>query len=533
MKKVRSLIALLLLLTLLSSTIACSSTTSNSATEKPTEPAQSSKEEVAKEAEADGDDPLEVSIFFPGTSFIDRSSSPVLDVIEDKTNSKIETVEATGEEWKQKLSVLISSGTEPDLMMFQSNEMYLLNKYAADGFMVGWNDPDNNLFEQHMPTASSRINDETVKKLSDSNDVLYGLPLLRDIGYGAYFVRTDWLEALNIEKPTTLEGYFEMLRAFTEDDPDGNGENDTYGIITDKSGNFELFAGPFGLPINDWFEENGQLVYGSTHPRMKEALEFAVSVYDAGYIHPESATMDATNSSNLISSGSIGMWHAVSSTNANLIRALKEVAPEGNSEVMAVPTAEGIETGISSIARIAENIDNKPKSIAHVLGMSAQVPEEKRARIAKFIDWHYSDEGNEAITYGVEGDSYTKNDDGTYTISDGYDLDKLRQLGAWDVYMYAGYIAQRGNWHQLWDEQTVENMTNTAWSAWPKQVYFVTPTGEQVEFEIEAKRQEVFQQVVSGTMSVEEGWEKWLSEFDRLGGTTWTEEMQTEYQARK
>lgn len=534
MRQHSKLAALALALTLLLAACSGTNTPADSQTEAPKGAATQAPEVKTENTPAPADEkPLELSIFMPNTAQIDRSSSPVLDVIMQKTNTKITMVEAAGDEWKQKLSVLISSGTEPNLMLFGQGEIYMLNKYAADGFMVPWNDPASNLMQSSMPNASARIQPDAIAKLSNREGLLYALPQVRDIGYGAYFVRTDWLTKLGMEKPTTLEEYKEMLRRFTEEDPDGNGKNDTWGLIADKNGNFELFAGPFGLPLNDWFEENGQLAYGSTHPRMKDALAFATEVYKAGYIHPDSTTMDSKTKEQLMSSGVIGLWHGVSSGNANIMKALREVVPTAANEVLPVPVAAGVEKGISSIARIIENVDNKPKSISGVLAMSAKVPEDTRQKLASFVDWHYSDEGNAAITYGVESDSYKKEGDKYIIDTEKYNLDKLRQIGAWDVYTYTGYIAQRNNWYQLWDEQTVANMTNTAWSAWPKQVYFVTPKGEQIEFEVEAKRVEIFQQVVSGTMTVEEGWTKWLAEFERLGGADWTKEMQEEFAARK
>ncbi|NLG25314.1 MAG: hypothetical protein GX558_08150, partial [Clostridiales bacterium] len=157
----------------------------------------------------------------------------------------------------------------------------------------------------------------------------------------------------------------------------------------------------------------------------------------------------------------------------------------------------------------------------------------KLERLSKFIDWFYTVDGNGATTYGIEGVTYSREGDDFTILPEYEDLEKMRQIGAWDVYEAMGYIAQRANWHQLWDAETVANMTNTAWSAWAKQIYFVTPTGEQVQYQIEEKRKEIFQQIVGGTYSVDEGWDRWLAEFERLDGGIWEAEMKAEYEARK
>ena len=43
-------------------------------------------------------------------------------------------------------------------------------------------------------------------------------------------IRKDWLDKLGLEVPTTPEELLAVAKAFTEQDPDGNGKNDTYGL---------------------------------------------------------------------------------------------------------------------------------------------------------------------------------------------------------------------------------------------------------------------------------------------------------------
>lgn len=84
----------------------------------------------------------------------------------------------------------------------------------------------------------------------------------------------------------------------------------------------------------------------------------------------------------------------------------------------------------------------------------------------------------------------------------------------------------------MWDEEACTNMANTSISAMPKQIYWTTPLYEELGSELQAKRKEIFTQVLGGVYSVDEGWELWLSEFDRIGGNDMVEEMRAEYAAR-
>ena len=60
----------------------------------------------------------------------------------------------------------------------------------------------------------------------------YGLPQLSaaDGTCDLLWIRTDWLDNLGLKAPTTMDELLEVARAFRYDDPDGNGQDDTWGI---------------------------------------------------------------------------------------------------------------------------------------------------------------------------------------------------------------------------------------------------------------------------------------------------------------
>ncbi|MDT2194410.1 hypothetical protein [Paenibacillus larvae] len=44
------------------------------------------------------------------------------------------------------------------------------------------------------------------------------------------YVRKDWLDRLGLEPPVTIEEYEKVIEAFATQDPNGSGEQDTYGL---------------------------------------------------------------------------------------------------------------------------------------------------------------------------------------------------------------------------------------------------------------------------------------------------------------
>ena len=52
---------------------------------------------------------------------------------------------------------------------------------------------------------------------------IYVIPQVLEYGRNGAMIRQDWLDNLGLEMPTTQEAFVEVLRAFKNDDPNGNG----------------------------------------------------------------------------------------------------------------------------------------------------------------------------------------------------------------------------------------------------------------------------------------------------------------------
>ncbi|MGI6690626.1 MAG: extracellular solute-binding protein [Christensenellales bacterium] len=125
-------------------------------------------------------------------------------------------------------------------------------------------------------------------------------------------IRNDWLEKVGLSVPTTIDELTEVLRAFTEDDPDGNGVNDTYGA---NSLNYSLWNVPaaFGtsFALSYWTTEDGTDIY--TNADTEEYRNFLRKVhewYAAGYIDPEFITDqgDRAAARSKFASGKFGLY---------------------------------------------------------------------------------------------------------------------------------------------------------------------------------------------------------------------------------
>ncbi len=151
-----------------------------------------------------------------------------------------------------------------------------------------------------------------------SNGGLYGLPIFSS-GDGTspvLWVRQDWLDALSLEAPTNMEEFEKVMDAFTNQDPDKNGKDDTIGFALSARDNFTnwmsdasfVFGAFTGNAIpGAWYEENGELKYGSVHPGMKQGLAVMKDWASKGYLDPEAPILDPIKATESFIQGRAGM----------------------------------------------------------------------------------------------------------------------------------------------------------------------------------------------------------------------------------
>ena len=103
-------------------------------------------------------------------------------------------------------------------------------------------------------------------------------PLVTDlekasVTWWGLMMRKDWLENVGMEAPTTIDEWYDVLTAFKEGDPNGNGEQDEIPFDA-GSGGLLLFMPAFGI-TNGWYvnPETGKVGYGQYSEEYKAYLE--------------------------------------------------------------------------------------------------------------------------------------------------------------------------------------------------------------------------------------------------------------------
>lgn len=474
--------------------------------------------------------PTEISVFFDTPrAGLDRSNTPVLKEIEKKTNTKLKITEAPSGQGTEKLNLLIASGDISDIIRVDTN-LKLLNMYGTQGALQSIDD----IADKYMPNFKKSVNQDALNKMKASDNKIYTVPSIRDTGYNNFFVRQDWMKKLNLSEPKTLDDYYNLLKAFTEKDPDGNGKNDTVGTsMIENLQWFELISGPFGLPLNEWMKaDDGSLIYSPVNPRMKDALAFGIKLYKEGLMDKEFGTMKRAQFDEKASNNKIGLIDSMSSSAAKLEATLQKTIPDAKFVALqTIPVADGVKKGITCTSNIVEN--TKDKSFTSFSAISKTT--KNLEKVAKFLDAFFTDDMSTLQTFGVEGTTYTMVNNAPKYM-DNYagqnNADNRTKTGLLDCYLFGGVIENNVS-QQLYNSDTIKYISISMGNTLPKVVNFSTPTGDSAASEIDKTQKEYFTKIIMGGVSLDDGWNQWLKEFDRLGGTKWTKEVNDVYKTRK
>lgn len=238
-------------------------------------------------------------------------------LIKDKLGIDIKynwTVTNSNDAYKTKLRLMLSSGEKmPDVVAYRGDiETYDLLIESGQFMAV------DELFDKYA--------NETYKKGVSVDPAMWlpvtkegkkmALPIL-DYGYNddmVLWLRQDWMEKLNLQAPKTIDDLEKILDAFTNQDPDGNGKKDTFGLAAGMKNGYlnwmtdiSFVFGAYGTMPQVWSKgADGSLAYGSVQPGAKQALAKLKDWMDKGYMHKDSALKDDVTGSEYFTKGQAG-----------------------------------------------------------------------------------------------------------------------------------------------------------------------------------------------------------------------------------
>ena len=348
---------------------------------------------LAFAATASADEPVTISIW--GS---DRENMPfrngllTIDILQEKLGININIISAPTENLAEKYGLLMASTDIPTIVQYKAKDLLL--------YKDAWIPLNELVNETDTPNLWKVYSDPEIRrKVSDTEGNIRFIGQRTAITCGKlFFYRQDWLDKLGLETPKTTEDLYNVFKAIKEGDPNGNGEADEipFAVRTNgenKRGNVMPFIHNWGI-AETFFAEDGQVKYGATDPRMKDALEWLARCYKEGLLDQEFLTRDKTAWYSAWANDQVFMSYDWSAYIDNVNNQCKDI--EGIKIVGAVPP-EG-PTGISETRDQLQPITVDEDWNA---GIYVGASEEQKKAAMKLLDYVYSEEGMILTSFNV------------------------------------------------------------------------------------------------------------------------------------
>lgn len=153
--------------------------------------------------------------------------------LEEKVGVDIEWVLPPASAYEDNLQLTMINEDKPDVICFPTEWLTQTSFIDAceSGMFLDISDMIGNY--ENLMAHTNEISWDALDIFNDGR--IWGIPRSTVCRADGFLVREDWLNNLNIDYTEgefmTLDQFYDLLYAFTYDDPDGNGVDDTWGLM--------------------------------------------------------------------------------------------------------------------------------------------------------------------------------------------------------------------------------------------------------------------------------------------------------------
>lgn len=347
-------------------------------------------------------EPLELTIFLHmGGLGAFEDDYPYFQEAFEKTNIKLRgTANKSNVDRTQEYNIMLTSEPLPDIIQAMKTE---INRDAVNGSMI----PLDDLIDEYAPNFKKMLEEEPSLRaqIEASDGKIYFFPhLFTGLPSEGFYIRQDWLDKLGLEVPKTVDEYYNMLKAFREQDPNGNGEKDEVPYFSrggNADGLLQLWNAFGGFQAKD-----GKVVHGRTQPQYRNAIENMAKWYAEGLIDQEIFSRGQKAREQLLGSNVGGATHDWFSSCGSFNKLASQIP--GFKWVAIPPPAD--------VNGVVKETSSRHRMNGWGWGISKD--NKYPVETIKYFDFWMSPEGQRLYSYGVEGVDYTLDENGKPVVSD-------------------------------------------------------------------------------------------------------------------
>ncbi|QCT04048.1 extracellular solute-binding protein family 1 [Paenibacillus algicola] len=371
--------------------------------------------------------PAKISMFasdagqpVPGGESMD---DPTVKYLAEKTNTDLNITFIPNSQYRNQLSVKFASGEIPDIV-----QGWGINAELADNDQLL---PLNDLIEEHGPNLKKVISQDAWDAVTRDGKILAipEAPLGDSPVARVLFVRKDWMDKVGIkEAPKTDAEFLDMLRAFRDKDPNGNGIQDEIPFSARENFTWlDNVLSMYGVNLYGGTIENNEVIPQYVSKNMKPALGIVKKMMEEKLIDSEFMSNKRNVWEQKIQSDLVGAWVHAPNLAWDWQERLNKSLPNGNPEVIAIPTPKA--PGVKE-----SGFNKSPHNKAFSITKSSKDP----AAAVRLFDWLVTEEGQEFVQFGVPGITVTK-DNGKIDYNKQKDTDDKTALWRPLVFNMVGF----------------------------------------------------------------------------------------------
>ncbi len=171
------------------------------------------------------EDKNEYSVFAILNGEYDLADNLTMQTTLEEAGLKFDFTSVMGADLAEKRNLLLASGDYPEIFMKSSFTMTDLNKYGSQGLFL----PLEDLIKEHAPNLTKVLDERDAwKYLTSADGHIYSLPEIgrQEGAVTTYWINKRWMDNLGLEEPKNLDELYNVLKAFKEQDANGNGDTD-------------------------------------------------------------------------------------------------------------------------------------------------------------------------------------------------------------------------------------------------------------------------------------------------------------------
>jgi len=350
------------------------------------------------------DEPLELTIHFHfRDKYVYSEDYPVEKEAARLTGIQVRNVASLATtSSRDAFNLLIASGDLPDIVGGDATgglkDDFI--RYGLEGAFV----PLDDLIAEHAPNIKAYFDahPQIKQAISGPDGQLYFIPYIPDGKYSrGWFIRQDWLDKLGLEQPKNVDELYTVLKAFRDQDPNGNGQKDEVPYFAREVVDAVRLINMWDARVSgserygDWAVYDGELRHPWAEDNYKTGIANVSQWYKEGLIDKEIFTRGSRSREFMLSNNIGGMTHDWFASTATFTEALKGEVEGINFAPMPPPAS------VSGVQfEDARRLEVQPA------GWAISITNEHPVETIKYFDFWFTEQGRIMSNFGVEGLTY-------------------------------------------------------------------------------------------------------------------------------